>query len=345
MTIRPKVPLVGRGQVLHELRGALAAVVAGTSACVIVEGPAGIGKSRLLAEAAKEGYQLGMLVATGRATELDRIAPLTTLLVALLGAQPPVLTDGDMAALHRLRNEPGNGFWIVSHLSIHMEKYAASQPLLIALDDFQWADELTVLAVRILVPALRSSPVLWLLASRPPAGRSPNHEVIDWLAGEGGHRLSLEPLSEDDAVELSSQLLGARPGEDVLPLIRRAGGNPFLLEELITAFQRTGRTKMDLAADVLHSVGNRLRYLSRAARQVLDAGAVLGSVFTLSEVAAVVGSQAGEIHGAVAEIVDEGVLIGTGAELEFRHELIRDAIYSQLTESARRALHREAGRV
>src|SRR5256884_417282 len=227
MTIRPKVPLFGREQVLSELRGALAAVVAGTSACVILEGPAGIGKSRLLAEATKEGYELGMLVATGRATELDRIAPLTTLLVALLGAQPPVLTDGDMAALHRMRNEPGNGFWIVSHLSIHMEKYAASRPLLVSLDDFQWADELTVLALRILVPALRSSPVLWLLAIRPPAGRSPNHEVIDWLAGEGARRLALEPLSNQAAVELSTQPLGARPGHAIQPLNERAGGQPF----------------------------------------------------------------------------------------------------------------------
>jgi ATP/maltotriose-dependent transcriptional regulator MalT len=356
MITRPNAPLIGRDDVMMRLRCALSAAQGGAGTCVIVEGPAGIGKSRLLAEAGREAHAMGIVVATARATELDRIAPLTTLLMALRGSQPPVLDSAGMASLDTLGTQQGNAFWVVNQLSLQIEKYAADRPLLISLDDVQWADELTALALRILIPALTSSSVLWLLASRPLVGRSPTHEVLDWLTAEGAQLLTLEPLPDEAMVALSAQILGTEPSAEALALARRTGGNPFLLEELLTAFQRTGWERGDAPDDedadhgdlpwnLLETVDFRLRRLTRTARQVLDAGAVLGRGFTVPELAGVVGSLPADIDGALAELVDEGLLTGTGDELEFRHDLIRDAVYSQLTASSKRRLHGEAGRV
>src|SRR5215472_3197969 len=176
---RPSVSLVGRDRSLAALRQALATACAGQVGCVIVEGPAGIGKTRMLGEAAREAGSLRMAVAAAQAIELDRIAPLTTLLVALRGCRPPVLDSGRMASLDTMATQHGNGFWVVHQLNVAIERYAADRPLLIALDDVQWADEVTALALRILVPAISSSPALWLLASRPPSSRSPVRGVLD----------------------------------------------------------------------------------------------------------------------------------------------------------------------
>jgi DNA-binding CsgD family transcriptional regulator len=355
MAIRPCIPLVGRDQVLERLLRSLDVARGGIGGCLIIEGPPGIGKSRLLLEAAREAEALDMVVASAQATELDRIAPLTTLLMALRGCQPAVVDSRCMADLCSLGSHQGNAFWLVNQLSLQIEEYAAARALVISLDDVQWADELTALALRILVPTLSSSPVLWLLASRPLTGRSPAGEVLGWLADEGAPRLTLEPLSDESVVAMSTEILGASPNVELRALARRTGGNPFLLEQLLDAY-RSGRPLRDerasevgddvnLPVELVKAVDLRLRSLSRGARQVLDTGAVLGRVFTVPEVAAVIGVQPGEIHDAVTELVDEGVLVGTGSKLEFQHDLIRDAVYGCLTESVKQALHGEAGKV
>jgi ATP/maltotriose-dependent transcriptional regulator MalT len=355
MNPRPDGPLVGRDDELARLDDTLRAVAGGSGACVIVEGSAGMGKSRLLDEAGRRARGMGMAVAEARATELDRIAPLTTLLMALRSSAPAVLDEAGVARLDVLRTQQGNAFWVINQLSLGIEQYAASRPLLISLDDLQWADELTALALRILVPTLATTPVLWLLASRPRAGRSAVHDIVDWLVAEGAQRLRLGSLADEAMVALCTHILGAPPTPRILGLAERAGGNPLLLEELITAFGRNGwrgdqtppaeGDGVELPRELLESVDLRLRTLSRTARQILDAGAVLGRAFTVSDAAGMIGCRPDELHQAVAEIVEDGILTGAGAELEFRHDLIRDAVYSRLPESARRSLHREASRV
>jgi ATP/maltotriose-dependent transcriptional regulator MalT len=356
MRTRLNGPLVGRDEVLSNLRRALVTARDGAGAGVILEGPAGIGKSRLLGEAAREAQHLGMVVAAARATELDRIAPLTTLLMALRGCQPAVLDGTGLARLGAVEGQHDNAFWLVNQVGVYIEEYAATRPLLIVLDDVQWADELTALALRILVPALSSSPVLWLLASRPPNGPSPTSAVIGWLTDDGALQVRLEPLCDEAVVAMCAEMLGAQPGPEILALARRARGNPFLVEQLVLAFRRSGWNEGQdgffvsaddtlLPGELLASIDFRLRPLSRAARQVLDASAVLGMAFTVSEVAAVIGAEPAEIETAIAELLDEGVLRGSGAELEFQHDLVRDAVYSRLTDSMRRGLHGEAGRV
>jgi len=344
-----RFPLVGRAGAEDLVHSVLAAVADGAGDCVIVEGPAGIGKSRMLAEAAAQADGLGLTVAAGRATELDRIAPLSTLLTALSGCDPPVLTGTDLAGL---REHEDGRFWLIDRLGGLLEVYSHSRPLVVSLDDVQWADELTALTLRVLVPALRSSPVLWLLARRPLPARSTAQYTFDWLIAEGARRLPLEPLPEAAVAELCAKVIGAVPRASLLALVEGSGGNPFLLESLLTALRDGDRILIEagvatiagtgLPVSFLAAVDQRLRDLSGAARRLLDSAAVLGRPFTLHEVAGLIEEQAVRLLDPAKEAVEAGVLADGGTAFAFRHDLIREAIYAGLSGPARQALHRMA---
>ncbi|MEV4573436.1 AAA family ATPase [Nonomuraea jabiensis] len=229
--------LVGRTDALEVVGGVLAA----GSGCVVVEGPAGIGKSRLLEEAAARARARGTAVVLGRATELDRVAPLSTLLRPLTSGDGPLGGGFGDAAFGGAGSGGagfgGGGFRVIERVGEAVERFTRSGPLAIVLDDVQWADELTCLALRQLVPGLAGSPVVWLLGRRP----LPEQEAIDRLIEEGARRVPLSPLGPEEAAELGARLLGAAPGPSVLELVRGSGGNPFLLEEVLTGLRAEGR--------------------------------------------------------------------------------------------------------
>ncbi|MBO0871326.1 MAG: hypothetical protein J2P15_22455, partial [Micromonosporaceae bacterium] len=243
-------------------------------------------------------------------------------------------------------------FWLIDEIRENIEAFARHQPLLIALDDVQWADELTVLALNTLIPAVATVPVCWLLARRTGARRT---AALDWPALEHARRLRLEPLARPAVSQLCTHLLGALPDPNLLALIDRGGGNPFLIEELLNALRGEERIQLsagtatitggELPADFVAAVDRRLGDHSPAARQVLDAGAILGRPFTVHEVAALTGLPVPEAIGAAREGVSAGVLVEVDDDLGFRHDLLREAVYRALSRATRRALHREAVRV
>src|SRR6266542_2758703 len=344
--------MLGRGAALAELRFTLDAAVRGTGGCVVVEGAAGIGKSRLLAAVADEAREREMTVAVGRATELDRVVPLASLLRALQSSQPPVL---DNVGLARLVGRESSRFWQIEQLCDLVETYTGKQPLLITLDDAQWADEFTALTLRILVSRLSTSPVLWLLACRPLPEHSPANDALDSLVAEGARRLLLEPLSGDEVVQMTAEVLGAVPDDALLALAARSGGNPFLLEELLRALREEGRIVITgetativgetLPIDFLTAVDKRLGGLSEDAWRLVETGSVLGRPFTVHEAASLMRRPAVELVVAAEEAIRAGTLVDREAKLEFRHDLIREAVYGRLPEAVRQAVHLEVAAV
>ncbi|MFC5814968.1 helix-turn-helix transcriptional regulator [Nonomuraea harbinensis] len=367
---------VGRREALAAISG----VLAEGAGCVLVEGPAGIGKTRLLAEAARLGRARGLTVAAGRATELDRVAPLSTLRSALAGVVP-VTRELDGVAPHAAartddedplpgggadrREDPaargrdplataggvrqafadgsggrwaagtghlGDRFGGVELIGDALERFAG--PLLVVLDDVQWADELSLLALRRLVPG--GSSVVWLLARRP----LPEQESLDRLEAV---RVPLPPLSQEEAAELSGHLLGSPQSRPVLELVRASGGNPFLLEEALSAAREDGRVRMD--GGFPEAVERRLLPLAAGTRRLLGVAAVLRRPFSVHEAAGVLGAPVAGAVAAVEEAVRAGVLVDEGGRLAFRHDLIREAVYGGLPEAVRSAWHREAAAV
>lgn len=333
-------PLVGREAELLQLVEMLKSLERGAGSCTIVEGPAGIGKSRLLAAAVRKADRFDIDVITGQVTELDKAAPLMMSLNAYgLGARS---------------TQPGRDdrFRLLNRLSELIDAQTWTQPLLIVLDDAQWVDEFTVLALRTLIPASLSAPVGWLLARRTASALTKTRDPIDLLIDEGARRLYIGPLPEEVLPALCASVLGARPDASVLGLAGRGGGNPFLLLQLLTALRQAGQVviadgvatakSLELPTGFLDPVSHRLRTLSSDARRLLDVASVLGRPFTLHEAAALVGRPAVELVPAVEEAVAECILLERGHELAFHHDLIREAVYNALSAPVRAALHREA---
>lgn len=339
-------PLVGRDHVLTDLGIALAAAAGGVGGCMVIGGPAGIGKSRLLGVAATLALQLKMSVAHGQATELDRASPLITLLGALGRCEPQ---DMDLTGLNDVA---GTRFSLIDRVGEAIEDYVRARSLLIVIDDAQWTDELSALALRVFVPALSSSPVMWLFGRRPVPVRSPGQDTIDHLIVEDARLLSLGPLPDRAVAELCAHVLGAHPDATVLALAARSGGNPFLLEQLFTALRDAGQVFIsdgiatmagdELPFSFLAAVERRMRMLSPDARRLLEVGSVFNRPFTVHAAASLMRQPAAELVPAVDEAVDAGTLVGRGSKLAFRHDLVREAIYNNLSRPVRSALHREA---
>ncbi|WP_078849568.1 helix-turn-helix transcriptional regulator [Streptomyces sp. NRRL F-5126] len=349
-------PAFGRDDELSVLRGALLAAASGTGQCLVLEGPPGIGKSRLLQEAAREAVRLGMTVAAGRATELDRVAPLTVLLSALRDSVPPVMEPSDLAALGGLGGQEAHRFWLVSRLGDLIEEFTCTRPLLIALDDAQSMDELTAFTLQILVPRLRGCSVVWLLARRSASDRSPTYDVVGRLLEEGAELVVLEPLPPEAVDQLCSHMLGATPGPALSALAARGDGNPFLLGQLLTTLEDNGQLfhlgdtvdvvgKDVLPGDFLTAVDYQLRHLTTGTRRLLEAGSVFGRPFLPTEAAALLDERGVALLPRVEEAVKAHVLVDDGRALAFRHDLIREAVYNGLTGSVRRVLHQEAAAV
>lgn len=158
------VPLRGREAELARLEELTVSAQQGVGGVVVVVGAAGIGKSRLLAHVCERAAVAGLLVAVGRADELDRVTPWGPLLRAFRSSQPPVLAASYLDSLRRLSDQR---LAVIDQMEDALEQACASSPVLLVLDDLQWADPATLLALGKLPFALFSYPVAWVLALRP----------------------------------------------------------------------------------------------------------------------------------------------------------------------------------
>ena len=198
-----------RGRVIEMSRvdELIASVMAGAGGTVIVEGAAGIGKTRVLAEGRARARAAGLLVASGSADELDQVTPWRALLRAFGSTQPPLLPESAFTKLAGLADQRLSA---VDEMREALEAAGSRQPVFVALDDLQWADPSTLLALGSLPPALFSYPVGWLLARRPWPVPAPLDRVVERLVEAGAIRVHLGPLSGAEATALAREL--AEPG-------------------------------------------------------------------------------------------------------------------------------------
>lgn len=333
-------PLVGRDHTLRVVDQRLTAAAEGAGSCVVLEGPAGMGKTRLVTTVAHRAEQLGFVVAAGRATRIDRAAPLSTLRTALRRSTRPLPGTGGAVETEQ------SGYRLIDRLGEAVEELARERPVAVVIDDFHWADELSALALRILVPSLQPSSVFWLLAQRPGA------RALADMGGDDATVLSLEPLDQTDLIEFCTHVLGAPPDAGVLQLAAGTGGNPFLLEELLVTLLSEGRIQVrdgfarpvgdGLPIGFVAAVQRRVGELSADSGSLLEAGAVLSGPFTVHAAAGVLGRPVPAMLAATREAVSAGLLVDDGARLTFRHDLIREAVYDSVPGTVRQALHREA---
>lgn len=341
--------LVGRDGELARIREVLAETSAGAGGCTIMTGPAGIGKTCLLDSALRDARDLGLSVAAGQATELDRAAPLSSLLGPLRRGDPRRFD------LPPMSGHDGDRYWYIDRIGEALEAYVARDPLIIAIDDAQWTDELSALALRVLVPALASSPLRWLLARRTSPTASAGQSALDWLIEDGADQIRLGALDEASVSQLCTNVLGAAADATVLSMAARARGNPFLVEHLLSTLNSAGQIVIsggtatvigdEVPSGFLPAVQRRLRDISPQARQLLDAGCVFGRAFTVHAAAALTAIPVPQLLAAAKEALAAGVLVEQDTQLAFTHDLIRQALYNNMAGPVRAAMHREAANV
>ena len=339
--------LRGRTEELTLLRRAVEGALAGHGTCVVMTAGAGFGKSRLLRAAEDLAAAAGLRVARGGAENGSYLVPLMALISALSSGPDPLIAR---EAVRALPSSPDDRLWLIQELAGQLEKASAARPLMITLDDMQWADDASLVALRSLVRLLAGLPIVWLLALRPDHLSAEMHRTLEGLDEAGGHRIALGALSDAAVRELAADLLDAPPAGSLLTLADSLHGNPFLLVQLLGGLRAEGRLTVErglvsavgteLPSRLRDSMRLRLNRLSSPAGRAAVAGAVLGPRFSHAQLAAVLGVDDTALLEPVAELVGEGLAVESGDRLAFPHDLVREAVLQTLPAARRRVLER-----
>ncbi|HEV2786331.1 MAG TPA: AAA family ATPase, partial [Solirubrobacteraceae bacterium] len=330
-------PTIGRDRELDQLDAALQALDDDVPACLAVEGEPGIGKTRLLHELRDRAERRGHLVLAGSAAEFERSMPFSVwadALDAYVAAQgiEPAAAD-DLAEILPSLRRPG-----ASASAVADERYrahramrgllallATDRPLVLVLDDLHWSDQASIDLVAALLRRTTDAPVLLALAFRP--GQAPA-ALTAALATPAVQRIALQQLSEHDAVALLGEAAGARA------IYRRAGGNPFYLEQLARVAPGAGAADAEaevggIPAAVAASLAEELASLGPAERALLEGAAVAGEPFE-PDLAAFVGELSVDAGlEALDALLARDLLRPTTVprRFRFRHPLVRRAVY------------------
>jgi DNA-binding CsgD family transcriptional regulator len=363
----PRRGLVGRSIELGQLRLAVRQVAGGAGQAMLITGEAGIGKTCLVAEGLAAAVDAGFQVFQGAADELEQRRPFGAIGDCLgLGRRA---TDSRRAAIARLLTEdqgagigggwfgdaPQAEFRMVEAVVALVEELSAHSPVMMAVEDLQWADPSTLLVLQRLGRQVRQLPILLVCTARPVPRSQELEGCLQGLRASGATELALGPLDGAAATRLVEQLVSAPPGPSLLRQVAGAGGNPLFVTELVGALQRDG--SIELGSDgtaELTTVGippslpllilHRLSFLAPATLELLQVASVLGSSFAVADLSAVVGRPTAGLLAALEEAIAAGILESRGELLGFRHDLIWEALYQDLPAPMRRGLHLDAGR-
>jgi DNA-binding CsgD family transcriptional regulator len=345
-------PIRGRARELKVIGALIAAVVQGRGGVLVIEGPPGIGKSRLLTEVVALAEKADVRALFGEAFEYQQTVPFFSLFMATLRADPPV---GDVEALRRLGGSADLRYWVVHDLAEAIYAAAAQTPLVIVLEDLHWADNGTLLALRSLATARPDVAVLWVVTVRTGAGAAAVHETLSVLQRTNATFLRLAAMTPDAVADMVQDALRARADASLLNLAAKAHGNPFLVSELVGGLGEEGRLEFSGGRAV--ATGNalprrlgfgmqqRLDLLSDSASEVVRVAAVLPDQFSAGLLAAMLERSPASLLSALEEAVRADLLVEDGERLRFRHDLLREATRQSLPQSLGLAMERQAASV
>ncbi|MEA2717010.1 MAG: hypothetical protein QOI99_1327, partial [Actinomycetota bacterium] len=378
--LRRTPPLIGRTDELAVLDRAFADVCAGRGRLVLLVGEAGIGKTRLASELVAASSGQGAWTAWGRGTEVEGAPPSwfwSQIVRAFLAVGDPeelrralgpgaadiaqIVPEVAEIAADAARPWPAEPaaarFRLYEAVVAFLSRLAARRPLVLVLDDLQWADVPSLELTELLVQRLPDLPVMLVVTYRdreaaaaravaPTLGALARSAVLD--------RLVLEGLSEREVGAFVAQATGVEPGSDVVAVVHaRTEGNPFFVAEVARSLATEGG--LDDAATSLRQVPpgirevlrRRLAALPDGSRTLLATASAAGREFALAVVAA-----ADDVTpDAAADLLDAAVTAGlvdedrrTAGRYQFSHVLVRDAIYDEIGTHNRAGLHGRVGR-
>jgi DNA-binding SARP family transcriptional activator len=339
------VPLVGR----DADRAALIELLGADGRVALIEGEAGIGKTRLAEELVAAARERGAAVLAGRAYEEESTLAYGPLVEALRGR----LQDDDswLAALpertvveaSRLLPELGPAPPALDSPAARARFYegvwetvaAAAAGGVLLVDDAHWADDATLSLLGYGLRRLAGRPLLVVLTWRTPHEHPIRRVVAEAERAGEGTVLRLGRLGADDV----SALIPAEP-QLARRLYEETEGLPFLLVEYLRALDADGELALPAGARAV--LRARLDPISETARQVLAAAAVLGRSFDVDTVRAASGRGDEETVAALEELVAHGLIREQAHDYDFGHEQLRALVYEETSLARRRLLHGRA---
>jgi predicted ATPase len=365
-------PIVGRKTELAELVGGLDEARQGRGGVWFVTGEPGIGKTRLVEEAAEHGVGAGASVHWGRCWEAGGAPaywPWIEVLRALLRGPPSsqaqravterarVLSQllpelaarGDARTAEQLGGERGR-FELFDALACALCDAAREQPIVIVIEDLHVADDATLSVLELLNQQARSSRLCVIGTLRDADARlARGGGALERLA-RGPRRIELGRLDKSAVGEFLAKAAGSPPSAAACDAVHRiTEGNPLFLVEVsrLLGEQRGWQSAENLGLiiprSVRHAIRARLGRLSARARDALEVASVLGRQFRAITLAGLSERPLAELAAPLTEALDEGILSEVApAEFRFSHVLLREVLHQDLDEARRAALHWEA---
>ncbi|WP_194818246.1 helix-turn-helix transcriptional regulator [Nocardia sp. XZ_19_385] len=346
MSVSASSVFVGRG---NELSALLRAVDIPHVRAVFVAGEAGIGKSRLVAEfAARQDSRT--LVLIGRCPEFGNagvpfapfIAVLRALLrelgaaelAALLPARPALARwIPELAAENRPADTDSDRIRLFGELLTLLEQLAAQRSLVLILEDLHWADDSSRELLAFLAANLAEPQVLIVGTYRPSGSAALRRLVAELRRNPAVQVIAPEPLTKHEVGRQLAALLGREPEPPLIARVfERSAGNPLFVEALS---QSPDDTPAELTDLLLAAQAD----LEDAPREVLQLAAVAGSPVEHDLLAAAAELPAAQLRNTLRQLIDHHLLLPTDTGYEFRHVLIREAVYQDLLPIERKRLH------
>lgn len=337
---------VGRAVELEILSGLLSDVVARRQARVaVVTGEPGIGKTSLVAEITRQAQETNATVLTGEAFEAESGRPYGPWVEALRGIRAAAIgpsLSADLAPLlPHLEKESSEDHSRDRLYGGVVELLAAlahtAPPIVLAFEDMHWSDSATCELLHYVVRMSRHRPLLIILTARE--GELPDNDfttrMLAALRRDGVlEEILLGPLDESE----TNALVAGLPTDDTSRVFQQSAGNPLFAIQLAHAAAATGGTETSVA----QAVRDRLSRLPPLAGDVLRWASAFGQTFSSDVLADAVGGDLEEFVEMLELLERHGLIQDTGddgARFHFAHDVVRTAVYGQLSGPRRRLIH------
>ena len=354
--------LLERERELGTVRGGLDQACAGDGTLLLIEGPAGAGKTELVREARATAGQLGMAILEARGSELEQpfaFGAVRQLLEPMIDGTPELFggAAGPAARLfepdERESTAADAGFEALHSLYWLMVNLTDRSPLLVLVDDCHWVDRDSLRFLSYLAQRIEGLPVTMVLAARPldSAMAEPESAWAQVASRPEAVVVRPRPLSGPAAAALVRKRLGPEAAEEFCRACHQAtGGNPLFLHELLRALEAAAVAPSAVAASEVQAVGpgavsrfvlHRLARLGRPPSELARAVAVLGDDSEL-QIAARVARLSDDAARTAADDLARAEIFVPAERLAFVHPIVRAALYEDLAPGERQARHAAA---
>ena len=357
--------LLDREAELALLEKAVIDAKASESQLVVIEGPAGIGKSRLLLEAREMAEKAGFVNVVSRGNEFEReyaFGVVRQMIASALRASGENLVGSEAAVAREMLLELTGGggsegesttFTIFENLYWSTVKAAESTPVMICVDDLQWCDRQSIDYVTYLTRRIEGLPIIVIVSVRPTEVGAAAPSIREVLGDPRRVTVKPKPLGISGIAGLTEQRLGSAPAAEFsneLEVI--TGGNPLLLDELLKELDAENVTPDEGSLKLLREIGPRAAsrsVLLRLARLdpncavVVRALAVLGNQISAETLVGFTGLSGTEVATALADL-SRAEILRPEEPIAFVHPLVREAIYRDIPPGEREMMHIHAAK-